>query len=177
MTTDIRSTEPIVPSPWRLLLSATGRVFLWFVPVALIVTSVQTLQHHHLIISDYWGTVTGLCVWKGIRDAHLSVRAGAKAFIPRWIAVIWSLLLTASLSILYQICEVAVWLVIRFDLVGILRLPRMMSAWWPDPSQGGYPFFILAVLFIEPFVVGAALIGSALAFLFPHSSRKQQRSS
>lgn len=178
MTSDLKR-KTTATSPWQLLLSATLKVLLWAAPVMLLVTFLKaSIQFHHqstvgYIIGDS-GVVLGLCAWKGVRETRLSTRSSAGVFVPWPIAILWSLLLSEGVAILYQVSSVAAMVLVHYGPGGLSQFPRWLSSYWPDPSQAGYPFFVMAVLFVEFYVVVSLLAGCLIALLLPYTGSKSR---
>jgi hypothetical protein len=162
--------------PWRVLLTTLPVVLFWSFPLALVAALVKAALFPWLeprkdtltgcLLSNI-AVSLGLCVWKGIRSTRRRHGTGPGSLV-RWpLAVAWALLLTIALGFLYQVCFVAALLITHDGLHGLSRLPSALSAWLPDPAGAGYAFYVLSVLFLEPFAAGVFFISSVLAIVLP----------
>lgn len=168
------------PASFRVLVLATGHSLLWSVPATAALAILRAFLLPWLeprkegvigsLVTEGGAVVLGFVVWLGIRNAR---RRGVVSR-PIWPAALaWSFALSVALSVLYQVCFLAGTLLARHGMRGLSRLPAALSAWWPDPSAVGYPFFALTVLLTEAVVLLMVFVGSLSGFRgAAHTSRR-----
>jgi hypothetical protein len=170
----------------KALIVSVPAILLYFVPAAMPVVFLRAAflheagrRHSNSALGSFVneiGIVLALCVWLGVRLVWKAATNGKEGedtnetgppTVPWLVALPWSLVLAALLTLLYEICFVAALFLTNQTNQGfadVSAFSRFWSAYWPDPRSVGFALFAFAALAMEPVAAVSFFVAALVSY-------------